>query len=332
MHESRTHPRLSTPPALPPTGSRRSMPAPAPPSARERDLRLALRTGPFSAALHLAMEAGDWTLEGLQQALARQGVEVSLSTLSYWRRGRSRPERPDSLRAVAVIEALLGLPEQTLAGLLQSRRIDPPFTVASLSRLWARPAELSELVERIMSAAGDDLTRLSICDDYYVGADRRSYRLVTRLVVRADADQVGRCLVGHWTEDGDQPATITRTSGCRPGRIRGDAATGFMVAELLLDRALRHGEYGVLEFEVAVPAQAVEPHDFSHRFVTPARLYALSVHFDPAALPARVVGFQRLSENGPDRWREELWPMGRTVHTVATDVRPGIVGIRWEWG
>ncbi|MQA27872.1 MAG: transcriptional regulator [Micromonosporaceae bacterium] len=88
----------------------------------DRELRQVLRSGPFSAALHLAIESKGWTLDRVQRALLARGIGVSLSTLSYWRRGRSRPERPDSLRAVDVLEELLDLPRESLAALLGRRR------------------------------------------------------------------------------------------------------------------------------------------------------------------------------------------------------------------
>lgn len=66
-----------------------------------RDLAHAVRMGPFSATLHLAIEASGLTLEQVRQELAARGAFVSMATLSYWRRGLSRPERPESLLAVA---------------------------------------------------------------------------------------------------------------------------------------------------------------------------------------------------------------------------------------
>jgi hypothetical protein len=51
-----------------------------------RDLAHAHRTGPFSAALHLAIEDRGIRPEEIQERLSAAGVSVSLATLSYWRR------------------------------------------------------------------------------------------------------------------------------------------------------------------------------------------------------------------------------------------------------
>ena len=78
--------------------------------------------GGFADLLNVAVEASGLTLYAIQRQLALSGVNVSVTTLSYWRRGRSRPERAASLRAVPLLEELLGLPDQALSGRLGSPR------------------------------------------------------------------------------------------------------------------------------------------------------------------------------------------------------------------
>ncbi|WP_372660845.1 transcriptional regulator [Amycolatopsis kentuckyensis] len=84
----------------------------------ERELARALADGPFSRALSLAIDRSGLGLARLRDRLAGAGVPVSTTTLSYWRTGRTRPERPDSLRAVAVLEDVLGVPARALTELL----------------------------------------------------------------------------------------------------------------------------------------------------------------------------------------------------------------------
>src|ERR1700755_1156694 len=91
------------------------------PTMRDQ-LAVALRDGPFSRALELAIEVSGLSLQRLQDRLAEVGVHLSTTTLSYWRTGRSRPERPDSLRGVQVLERVLGVPPTGLTGLLGPRR------------------------------------------------------------------------------------------------------------------------------------------------------------------------------------------------------------------
>ncbi|MGH3738786.1 MAG: helix-turn-helix domain-containing protein [Micromonosporaceae bacterium] len=307
------------------------------PPRLDRELAQVLRTGPFSVALHLAIEAKGWSLERIQRTLLGRGIGVSLSTLSYWRRGRSRPERPDSLRAVTVLEEMLDLPQGSLATLLGPRRprgrwLDHPGAVTPLSKLWAHPDDLARIYTRFAETPNDHLTRLSVTDDYYVGPDRAAYKMVSRLIVRAEADRVGRCLVTYWAEDRDGSTPgITDTRYCRVGRVRDEWSSGFTVVELILDRVLNRGECAVLEYSFDVPHQNEPTDDYNRRFNAPARQYALSVVFDPTALPTRCVSYQRTSVDAPDRWTEELWPAGQTVQSVVFDVAPGMVGIRWDW-
>ena len=65
----------------------------------------------FAEALTKAVDNSGLSLERIQHHLAARGMQVSLSTLSYWRRGRSRPERPESLNVVAALEEQLDLGE-----------------------------------------------------------------------------------------------------------------------------------------------------------------------------------------------------------------------------
>ena len=58
----------------------------------------------FGNALTRAVEAGGLSLERIRHHLARRGAQVSVSTVSYWRRGRSRLERPESLKVVKLLE------------------------------------------------------------------------------------------------------------------------------------------------------------------------------------------------------------------------------------
>ncbi|WP_018348763.1 transcriptional regulator [Longispora albida] len=302
------------------------------------DLRQVLRNGPFPAALHLAIEASGLSLEALQHALFARGIPVSLSTLSYWRRGRSRPERAASLRAVVVMEEVLGLPAGSLAALLGPRRprgrwLEHVPGTAPLARLWEHPETLARMYGDFTSTPADQLTRLTVTDDYHIGPDGRATRLVSRQVIRAEADRVARCLITLWVEDrtGLGPV-LTGTRFCRAGRVRDEPGTGFTVAELVLDRVLGRGELAVVEYELTMPRQGELSDDYSRRFARPAQQYALSVVFDPAAVPVRCHGYQRSVPGGPDRWAAEVWPgSSHTAQFVAHDVPPGLAGLRWEY-
>lgn len=104
--------------------------APAHPGAdaAERDLAAALREGPFHAALRAAVAARGLTLQSVRHRLARRGIQVGVTSLSYWRQGRRRPERPESMRAVQALEEILELPPHALTRLLGPRHPAAPAT------------------------------------------------------------------------------------------------------------------------------------------------------------------------------------------------------------
>ncbi|WP_326643260.1 hypothetical protein OG884_06800 [Streptosporangium sp. NBC_01755] len=76
----------------------------------DRELRAALRDGPFHVALRVAVQARGLTLNRLRHRLGERGLRVGTTSLSYWQQGLRRPERPESLRAVRALEEILILP------------------------------------------------------------------------------------------------------------------------------------------------------------------------------------------------------------------------------
>jgi hypothetical protein len=56
------------------------------------------------------------------------------------------------------------------------------------------------------------------------------------------------------------------------------------------------------------------------------------VQFEPDAVPARCHRFEQRGLNAPEQGVGEAW-IGSTggAHLIASDVPPGIIGMRWEW-
>jgi len=77
-----------------------------------------LRPEPFPRALRAAITASGLPLDRIRHRLELRGVSISVPTLSHWQSGRRRPERPESLRALAELEQLLSLPPLALRSLL----------------------------------------------------------------------------------------------------------------------------------------------------------------------------------------------------------------------
>lgn len=312
-----------------------------PPSQRvetlRRDLAHAMRTGPFSAVLHLAIESSMMRLEEIQERLAAQGISVSLTTLSYWRRGRSRPERPESMRAVRLLEDILGLPAESLISQLGPRRprgrwlSHPPGSI-DIDRLFQDSGSVAKMLDELDNRMHHELTRMSMHDLYLVGPKRQEISLTVRQVLRANVDRVSRAVAVFRTDDTTRPPIrINAVRSCRVGRVRSDVEGGLIAAELIFDRVLAHGETVVVEYEF-VTVSAEPTNIYFRGFAGPVGEYVLQIQFDPTAVPARVFRFERRGVSAPDQGVHEVW-VGTThgVHFVAYDVPPGIMGMRWEW-
>ena len=334
MRQDRDHPRIRAelPEQRPPDEARTSAPA------ADGD-HPAVAGDAFAHGLHGAIEASGLSLYTLQQRLSARGATVSVTTLSYWRRGRSQPERMVSLRAVALLEEILGLPEQALSGLLGSPRLRGRWAAQRqkhdarrIDELWPDDPWLLQVLEELDAPPPESLERLSIHDSYHVDAERGRHLVRVRQVVRATTDRVSRCVVGFQTNEGQQhPAIFGPVRNARIGRIRQRPDSGFLLGELVLDTPLNTGDTTVFDYELLLPDGAGAT-DGRRHFATPVREYVLQVHFDPLSVPAHCYHFERDCGEDEDRLRRPLWigPSG-TAHVVSLDQPPGVVGIRWEW-
>lgn len=299
--------------------------------------------GGFAETLHSAIEASGLSLDRIRTELAGQGVKVSVTTLSYWRRGRSQPERASSVRAVTLLEELLGLTVGTLSGLLGPPRprgrwassVVPdnlaPDSLA-MTEIWPEEQQVAEVFAELDAPPIGELERLSIHDVYYVDVRRLGHLLRMRQVVRATVGGVSRCLVVHKAdEDATGCPEITSVRHARLGRVRRRPEIGLLVAELLLDRPLGLGDSTVFEYEVEIPAGGPTT-VYGRRFAVPVREYVLQVHFDPAAVPAHCERYERDPGAEADRLRQRVWiGASASAQVLATEQPPGQTGIRWEW-
>lgn len=306
---------------------------------RSPSLDEALRSGPFELALRTALEQRGLSLQSLQRRLKAEGSTISLAALSYWQRGLRRPERPESLRVVFATERILGLPRGGLVALLgpprpRGRRVEPAAGVALLEfddMIGPQPG-LSRTLEDVDAGVNLAFRHLGVHGDIWLGADRTWFLERVKRVVAAERDEADRFVAVFEPDAPQPPPTLRPLSGCRLGRVRGDAETGFHAAELVFDRALRAGEPFVFEYEYVPGGPAVGIDRYHHTFRQRMQQAVLRAHFDPRALPVRCSRVTRRRFGDDLLWAGEV-PVsaGGVADIVDLDGGPGLVGFRWEW-
>lgn len=209
----------------------------------DADLAQVLHTGPFHLALRAALAVRGLPLQRVQHHLAGRGVKVGVTSLSYWQQGARRPQRAESLRAVRALEEVLGLPDRSLLRLLDdgdAREAERPA-----GRSYRSLVEASGVVERLItgleSPVDGGLHTVGHQERVRVGAHREMLGRDSQQVVRAHRDGVDRYLAIHHGDPGCDPSRVRvrAAENCRTGRVRWDAETGVLVAELLFDARLR---------------------------------------------------------------------------------------------
>ncbi len=153
-------------------------------------------------------------------------------------------------------------------------------------------------------------------------------------MVRAHRDGVDRYLAIHQGDHGCKPSQVRvrATDNCRVGRLRWHSGTGLLVTELLFDTRLRAGDTHVFSY-VVEDGTGGQSTEYVRGFPFAGGQYVLQVRFDPAALPVRCHRFAQGSTGAARSGQRELTLSGqhRSVHLAEQGVRPGILGIAWDW-
>ncbi|MEU1506849.1 hypothetical protein [Kitasatospora sp. NPDC005748] len=304
----------------------------------QADLATALRTGPFHVALRTAIAARGLALHRIRRHLALRGIDIGVTSLSYWQQGRRRPDRPESLRAVRALEEVLELPEHSLTRLLGPRRATPAEQAGPPVRpyrdLISPAAAVDDLLAELSGPRDTGLHTITHIERIRIGADRQLLRRDSQHALRAHREGIDRYLAIY---QGDPGCDIARVGvraeeNCRPGRIRRDQAHHLLVAELLLDRRLRAGDTHLLGYGFDASPSPTPGCEYVRGFNSGAGQYVLQVTFHPAALPVRCHRFALRSPGEKPYDTEELTLDGHhCVHLVATALQPCLLGVRWDW-
>lgn len=303
------------------------------------ELAQLLRTGPFHLALRGALTARGLALTRVQHKLAQRGITIGVTSLSYWQQGARRPQRPESLRAVRALEDVLGLPDRSLHRLLVPEGGNRPETERPPARSYrslVAPADcLQQLFAELETPVDGGLHTVGHHEWVRIGPRRELSERESLQVVRAHRDGVDRYVAIHRGDAGCDPSRVRvrATENCRLGRVRGDAANGVVVAELLFDARLRAGDTHVFGYAFE-DGSGGPSSEYVRGFSFAGGQYVLQVRFDEVALPVRCRRFTQASAGAPRTGQQELTLSGQhhAVHVVEQGVRQGILGIAWDWG
>lgn len=282
----------------------------------------------FDTLLRAAIRERGLSLDAIQRQLARAGLHVGRSTLSYWQSGRRLPSTAQSLIVIRALEPILQLPPSALVDALDSARPmahspDPPLTMRSKA-----------LQDAIGSAGCQDAMRTigvaSFVDLMDIGSKGDIARIHSLHTLRALGP--AHCYPAiYGGEPGGHPTSIHHEAlgGCRIGRVVRDERENLCVSELLLDRPLSRGDTHLLQYAVhdenRIPVTSI-----SKLVLTPPAVLAIELNFHPQMLPAWIEEFERAPHGGPDRFtRRRVLGTDRRISLIREPARRGLVGLRW---
>ncbi|WP_052466110.1 hypothetical protein [Mobilicoccus massiliensis] len=277
-------------------------------------------TGPgasFAEVLDAAVDRRGLSLGAVRHRLRRRGHDLSIATLSYWRRGHSLPTRARSLDALATLEEVLKLPVGALSGTLERRRDTQEVEHPGIDDLAASLG---------LSWLGDAL-RSSVHDRIVLDAAGRPVSHQVRQVMTAQAAGFQRYPVAYWIEgDEAEEARIEARGNCVVERsVRNDRC---VVAEVVLPRPLEAGESWMTEISLVLLGD-LEPMVHWGRCVTSeVRLLHVAIAFHPDRLP---LGAESVVDVGHTTTRAPLVLPGPSLDLHFQDFGPADVGIHWNW-
>jgi hypothetical protein len=284
----------------------------------------------FPEAFAEALTRRGVTLAWVHERLVECGCPVSPTALSYWRSGRSQPERGTSLDALIEIERLLRVPPRGLTSLLgPSRRPGPRPGERSMQEMFAdTPGVVPALESLGFHGLYDELVEQLRHITVDLDAEGRASTVEVRAIMQARHDGARRTPLVVTLDDLSLAPRFVPVAGCSIGRSFVDAGAGVFASELLLDHSLDRDEtclYGI-RVELAAPSDDTW---FGHYAARRLGELLIWVRFDPSRVPARAERYTR-TEHG-ERVEEIALRGGSTLHTVARGFGPGMLGIRWSW-
>lgn len=289
----------------------------------------------FEHALRAAIVDRGLALSRIQHHVQERGLDVGVSTLSYWQNGERVPRSAASMRVVTALEEVLGVPPKALTGLLHDQPAGAPEP-------WCPRAQMSTLtgyadvVDRLLDGMGGEVLgrteTVSTVEGVTVGPSGSIDSVHVIQVLRALRD-VDRVIVVWQGEQGSDVSRIEvePVAGCRIGRVRREEDRALVVAELIFDRIIRPPQTRMLQYVVR-DGNDVPSHDYYRLLPRPEGMKVIEVVFHPERVPYRVNEFFRKRLDGPDvRSAPMVLHDGHRAHLALEHAGPGVVGVSWEY-
>jgi hypothetical protein len=284
----------------------------------------------FPEVFAAALERRGVSLAWLHERLVERGHPVSPAALSYWRSGRSQPERGTSRDALVEIERLLRVePGHLVQRLGPSRRPGPRPGEKNVRDLLdespAMQAALTELgFEGLYDELVEHLRHITIDLD-----DRgRATVIQVRAVMVARRDGARRTPLLVTLDDRGEVPVFVPVAGCAFGKSCFDVTGGVLAVELLMDHELRKDESALYELRIELPMPS-DDRFYDHYAARRLAELLIWVRFDRGRLPVRVERFRQI--DGVEDSEPVDLGGGSGAHALARGFGPGLLGVRWAF-
>ena len=285
----------------------------------------------FAHAFREATDQRGLSLERITYHLRRRGHDLSAATLSYWRTGRSVPQRSASIAALGALEEILGVDRGSLASLVPPRPVRTAAegrSTVRAERFIKRADLISEMITSLGLSWDTGFEYLSIHDRVSIGRDGTLDTHIVSNLLRCTRDGVDRLPSWYGHDDARSYPFISAEVNCRVGEVREGPNVPLIVAEMLLPRPLNVGEVIFLQYRYGAAGQTLPTFDWNRGCVAPLRDGYLEVEFHPQALPVTAEEFM---EVGSEEREVPLPVTDRALRRYKRDFGPGVWGMRWDW-
>lgn len=285
----------------------------------------------FAHAFREATDQRGLSLERITYHLRRRGHDLSAATLSYWRTGRSVPQRSASIAALGALEEILGVDRGSLAALVPPRPVRTAVEGRNAVRA-ERFIKRADIITDMMASLGltwdTGFEYISTYDRISIARDGTLDSQVVSALLRATRDGIDRLPAWYGLDDARSYPYVSAEVNCRVGGVREGPNMPLIVAELLLPRPMNVGDVLYVEYRFGAAGQTMPINDWNRGFIAPIRDAYQEVSFHPQAMPVKA---QEIIEVGSDERSVSLPVTDSALRRYRRDFGPGVWGMRWEW-